>query len=181
MAARSRRGGGSGESKDPVQQTLAGLVKSRRSYRGLTQAVLSTKAGLPRNAVGDFERGNRRVDGEELVKLCIELGVSVDDFLEEFKGELTKSLRPIEQRLREQRAGQTPDRESRTVEPVAEDEYGFPPLPEDPAVLVLAVQVARAGGKDLETTIRTVVRALHRYPADLEEPSGGGTSPGRKR
>lgn len=102
------------------------------------------------------------------------------DYLEDFKGELTKSLRPIEQRLREQRAGQTPDREPRTVEPVAADEYDIP-LPEDPAVLVLAVQVARAGGKDLETTIRTVVRALHRYPADFEEPSGGGTFPGRKR
>jgi transcriptional regulator with XRE-family HTH domain len=179
MAARSRKAGGSDESKDPMRLTIGSLIKGRRNQiRDLTQVALSAKAGLPSNAVGELERGNRRLEGEELVRLCIELDVPVDDFLDDFKVALAKSLGPIEQRLRAQREGRAPDRAPRAGRPVKSDEDDVLTLPEDPTVLVLAVQVARAGGKDLETTIQTVVRALNRHRRD-EEPDG--TPSGRKR
>jgi transcriptional regulator with XRE-family HTH domain len=166
MAARSRRAGAA-ESKDPVRLAVGSLIKSRRSgVRDLTQVALSTKAGLPANAVGDLERGNRSIEGEELVRICIELDVPVLVFLEELRKSLARDLGRIEQRLLEERGKRSPDREPRSAEPI---ELEDPVYPEDPTFLVLAVQVARAGGKGLDTALQSVLRALNRTRRD-EDP-----------
>jgi transcriptional regulator with XRE-family HTH domain len=177
MAARSRRAGAA-ESKDPVRLAVGSLIKSRRNgIRDLTQVALSTKAGLPANAVGDLERGNRSIEGEELVRICIELDVPVLVFLEELRKSLARDLGRIEQRLLEQRGKRSPDREPRTAEPIELEDPDM--YPEDPTFLVLAVQVARAGGKGLDTALQSVVRALNRTRRD-EDPDGS-PPPAKKR
>jgi transcriptional regulator with XRE-family HTH domain len=169
MAARSRRAGAA-ESKDPLRLAIGSLIKSRRSgFRDLTQVALSTKAGLPSNAVGDLERGNRSIEGEELVRICIELDVPVLVFLEELRKSLARDLGRIEQRLLEQRGKRSPEREPRSAEPIEPEDPVM--YPDDPTFLVLAVQVARAGGKGLDTALQSVVRALNRTRRD-EDPDG---------
>jgi transcriptional regulator with XRE-family HTH domain len=157
--------------------TLGSLIKSRRNgFRDLTQIALSTKAGLPPNAVGDLERGNRSIEGEELVRICIALEIPVDSFLGDFKEALAKTLRPIEQRIQQQRGNRMP--EPRPAAPVEPDELDGLTIPDDPTVLVLAVKVARSGNQDVATVIQTMVRALDRHRWS-EGP--GGTPPGKKR
>jgi transcriptional regulator with XRE-family HTH domain len=169
MAARSRRAGAA-ESKDPLRLAIGSVIKTWRSgIRDLTQVALSTKAGLPSNAVGDLERGNRSIEGEELVRICIELDVPVLVFLEELKRSLARDLGRIEQSLLEQRGKRTPDWEPRATEPIELEDPDM--YPEDPTFLVLAVKVARAGGRDLDIALQSVMKAFSRTRRD-PDPEG---------
>lgn len=87
MAAKSNPSEGNGEGKDVLRVGLGLVLRDYRKKRkpGLTQAQLSAQARLPSTAVGDLERGERTIKGEELKSICAVLGVAVKDFMERVK------------------------------------------------------------------------------------------------
>lgn len=51
------------------QSELARRLKETREYLGLSQQYASSATGIPRSAISEIERGNRKVDSLELRKL----------------------------------------------------------------------------------------------------------------
>jgi transcriptional regulator with XRE-family HTH domain len=52
------------------QQSLATRLREVREYLGLSQQYVSSATGIPRAAISEIERGNRKVDSLELRKLA---------------------------------------------------------------------------------------------------------------
>ncbi len=51
------------------QQALARRLREVREYLGLSQQYVTSMTGIPRSAISEIERGNRKVDSLELRKL----------------------------------------------------------------------------------------------------------------
>jgi transcriptional regulator with XRE-family HTH domain len=68
---------------DPELLRLGGRLKTTREYLGLSQQYVAHNTGIPRTAVSDIERGNRRVDSLELKKLARLYSLPVTYFLDE--------------------------------------------------------------------------------------------------
>ena len=51
------------------QQALAKRLKDVREYLNLSQQYVTSMTGIPRSAISEIERGNRKVDSLELRKL----------------------------------------------------------------------------------------------------------------
>lgn len=51
------------------QDALALRLKEVREYLGLSQQYVTSVTGIPRSAISEIERGNRKVDSLELRKL----------------------------------------------------------------------------------------------------------------
>lgn len=84
MAAKSKQSEESGEGRDLLRVGLGeALRECRKEFKpGLTQAELSAQAELPSNAIGDLERGERTIKGDELKSICQVLGVPLRVFME---------------------------------------------------------------------------------------------------
>lgn len=52
------------------QASLANRLREVREYVGLSQQTVSNATGIPRAAISEIERGNRKVDSLELRKLA---------------------------------------------------------------------------------------------------------------
>ncbi len=52
------------------QEELATRLKETREYLGLSQQFVSDHTGIPRSAVSDIERGERKVEALELRRLA---------------------------------------------------------------------------------------------------------------
>jgi len=50
--------------------TLGAKLKEVREYLSLSQQVVATSTGIPRSAISDIERGQRKVDSLELRKFA---------------------------------------------------------------------------------------------------------------
>lgn len=57
-------------SRDPELVRLGERLKRTRDYLGVSQQYVSEGTGIPRTAISDIERGERRVDSLELKKLA---------------------------------------------------------------------------------------------------------------
>lgn len=64
-----------------MTDTIASRLRYAREKRGLKRTVLSELAGLGRNAVAEYETGQRLPGAETVVKLAKVLGVSCDYLL----------------------------------------------------------------------------------------------------
>jgi transcriptional regulator with XRE-family HTH domain len=62
---------------------IGGRLRRARRYLGLSQQQVADRIGIPRTAVGDIERGVRRVDALELARLGLVLHRPISDFLGE--------------------------------------------------------------------------------------------------
>lgn len=62
---------------------LASRLRDTREYLDLSQQFVSEQTGIPRSAISDIERGERRVESLELKRLAQLYGVTVSYFLEE--------------------------------------------------------------------------------------------------
>ncbi|MDW5327191.1 helix-turn-helix transcriptional regulator [Plantactinospora sp. KLBMP9567] len=62
---------------------LGERLKKTREYLGMSQQYVAHNTGIPRTAVSDIERGNRRVDSLELKKLARLYSLPVSYFLDE--------------------------------------------------------------------------------------------------
>ncbi|GCD40397.1 helix-turn-helix domain-containing protein [Streptomyces paromomycinus] len=56
--------------RDPELARLGARLKKIRDYLNMSQQFVSDNTGIPRSAVSDIERGERRVDSLELKKLA---------------------------------------------------------------------------------------------------------------
>lgn len=56
--------------RDPELAQLGERLKKKRDYLNMSQQLVSDRTGIPRSAISDIERGERRVDSLELKKLA---------------------------------------------------------------------------------------------------------------
>ena len=56
--------------RDAELKRLADRLRGTRDYLGMSQQYVSDSTGIPRSAISDIERGERRVDSLELKKLA---------------------------------------------------------------------------------------------------------------
>jgi transcriptional regulator with XRE-family HTH domain len=73
----------SGTSAEQDWQTLGRRLKEVREYLDLSQQVVASRTGIPRSAISDVERGQRKLDSLELRKLARLYGYPVSFFLED--------------------------------------------------------------------------------------------------
>jgi transcriptional regulator with XRE-family HTH domain len=74
---------GRADVEDQEQEALGRRLKQLREYLGLSQQYVTAVTGIPRSAVSEIERGNRKVDSLELRKLAKVYKVSVNRLLGE--------------------------------------------------------------------------------------------------
>lgn len=55
------------------------VVEEKISERGIPIAVLERRLGLKRDALSSSLRGARKLQGVELILLCNELGIGIED------------------------------------------------------------------------------------------------------
>ena len=58
-------------------------IRAKQSERGITTAELSRRTEIPYEALRYSLKGERNITSEEFVSLCIELGMDIDDFIEQ--------------------------------------------------------------------------------------------------
>lgn len=174
MAARSRNREIDAEN-DVLQIALGSVIRSHRKRQPkLSQMGLSIQAGLPANAVGDLERGARAINGKELVRICAQLGVSIEIFMEEVKSAQVKALRPLDEEVRGTPEGRHPEGggsgSSRHI-------LGQAGNPSD--LIFLNVGIARCGG-DLTEMFNSLTQWMKQsapaaaVPPEEEEPREQG-------
>jgi transcriptional regulator with XRE-family HTH domain len=66
---------------DPEWVALGAKLRDVREYLSLSQQVVATSTGIPRSAISDIERGQRKVDSLELRKFARLYGHPVGYFL----------------------------------------------------------------------------------------------------
>lgn len=136
MVARSKRSEESEGGKDLLRVAFGDVLRDyRKSKPKLSQTVLSAQAGLPSNAIGDLERGERTVKAEELKSICKVLEVPVKAFLRKLQSAQLKAL------------GETEE---------SEEVAGFEPALETD-LFYFGVAVMRSGGKPDD-----LVKILHK-------------------
>lgn len=62
--------------------TIVEVISKRVEDRGTTITHLSNKTGISNDLLGRSLNGKRKLKADELVKLCIALDLSLDDFKE---------------------------------------------------------------------------------------------------
>jgi transcriptional regulator with XRE-family HTH domain len=67
------------------------LLRQLRLDRGLTQADLANRLGLPQSFVSKYETGERRLDFVETAAVCVALGVAIEEFASDFAEKLGKT------------------------------------------------------------------------------------------
>jgi transcriptional regulator with XRE-family HTH domain len=94
MAVKSKQSEESGEGKDLLRVAFGEVLREYRKEikPKVRQAVLSARAGLPSNAIGDLERGERMIKSGELKSICKVLGVSVKVFMDKVQRAQLKAL-----------------------------------------------------------------------------------------
>jgi transcriptional regulator with XRE-family HTH domain len=101
----------SGDIKDVLRVGLGlALRECRKEFKPkLTQAELSAQAELPSNAIGDLERGDRAIKGDELKSICKALGIQVNVFMERVKKAQLRAMGEPESSEEPQDAARLPD------------------------------------------------------------------------
>lgn len=141
MAARSRIREIDAET-DVLQIALGSVIRNHRKRQPkLSQMGLSIQAGLPANAVGDLERGARAINGKELVRICAQLGVPIEIFMEEVKSAQVKALRPLDEEIRGASEGRRPEDGGPSSSREIPGQAGNPS-----DLVFLNVGIARSGG-----------------------------------
>lgn len=82
---------GRGSSADDEAQHLAVRLREAREYLNLSQQFVADQTGIPRSAISDIERGERRVDSLELKRLAALYRLPPSHFLGEDDPELADS------------------------------------------------------------------------------------------
>lgn len=76
-----------------AEDLFRAMLRNLRQERGLTQAQLAQRLGLPQSYVSKYETGERRLDFVETVFVCEALGIPVKDFVKAFSTKLAKKGR----------------------------------------------------------------------------------------
>ncbi|MDD2776704.1 MAG: helix-turn-helix transcriptional regulator [Gallionella sp.] len=73
---------------NPDYQIFRSLLIKERELSGLTQVQLAEKLGKPQSYVSKYERGERRVDFAEFVRLADAMRFDVCGFVEKYRAAL---------------------------------------------------------------------------------------------
>lgn len=84
------------------------VIKAWRLWADISQKELARKAGLSESTVGAIERGERRLSDENFVKICIGLGITVEEVFNAGYHVQLQVLHRIEGRLRGGRSEEAP-------------------------------------------------------------------------
>jgi transcriptional regulator with XRE-family HTH domain len=79
--------------------SLGSILRDWRIERDLSQSQLGASAGLSRKIVGTIERGERKLDNQEIVRLCTALGRGVEELILIWSRSSLEDLRRIEREL----------------------------------------------------------------------------------
>lgn len=74
--------------KSRQRKQFLALLKKIRQEKGLRQAELAEKLGVPQSFVSKYEAGDRRLDLLELRQICLILGVSLVTLVQELEKNL---------------------------------------------------------------------------------------------
>jgi transcriptional regulator with XRE-family HTH domain len=70
---------------DPNSKVFRQMLVEARLASGLHQAVLADRLGKPQSFVSKYERGERRLDFPEFIKLADALGLDVIVFVDTYR------------------------------------------------------------------------------------------------
>jgi transcriptional regulator with XRE-family HTH domain len=65
----------------PAQKKLQALLRQIRIDAGLRQVDLARRLGYPQSVVSKYEGGERRLDILELRRVCLAVGISLEEFV----------------------------------------------------------------------------------------------------
>ena len=111
----------------------------RKRKPKLSQTILSAQAGLPSNAIGDLERGERTIKAQELKNICKALEIPIKVFLAEVNNAQLRAL------------GEP--------ETTSSSQLGRSETAQEPDLFYFGVAVARSGG-DLGSMVKTLHRMI---------------------
>jgi transcriptional regulator with XRE-family HTH domain len=69
----------------PQAKVLQALLRDKRRAAGLKQSELAARLNVPQSFVSKYEVGERRLDILELRAVCIALGISLVEFIDELE------------------------------------------------------------------------------------------------
>lgn len=85
VRARKSREGGAGEDGQ-LHQSLAEILKTRRTSRGMTQEQVAEAVGVSRQAVSKWENGTAEPSTSNLLALARLYGVDLNELLRDIHG-----------------------------------------------------------------------------------------------
>ena len=68
-----------------LYSTLGDIIKKHRSQKGLTQAELARKVGLPRTGIANVEAGRQRLYLHTLINIANALGINICSVIDQLK------------------------------------------------------------------------------------------------
>ncbi|MEW6493158.1 MAG: helix-turn-helix transcriptional regulator [Cyanobacteriota bacterium] len=74
-----------------MQITLGQVVRAKRSELGYSQEAFADKVGLHRTYIGSFERGERNLSLQNLVRIANALDLSLSSLLAEAEAALRRT------------------------------------------------------------------------------------------
>lgn len=74
-----------------ASEEFRSLLKELRTKKGLTQAAIADKLGMPQSYVSKIETGERRLDFVETFGLCEAIGVPFSTFVSLYSVRIIKS------------------------------------------------------------------------------------------
>lgn len=73
-----------------LQVNLGQVVRAKRKERGFSQEAFAENVGLHRTYIGSFERGERNVSLQNLVRIADTLGLALSSLLAEAEAASSK-------------------------------------------------------------------------------------------
>jgi transcriptional regulator with XRE-family HTH domain len=73
----------------PEYEYFRTLLVAAREAAGLTQSEVAEKFGCPQSFVAKYERGERRLDIIEFIKICAALGINPQTVLAEVQARVS--------------------------------------------------------------------------------------------
>ena len=71
----------SSSNEESQREILYELLKRTRQNMGIRQVELAKKLGVPQSFISKYESGDRRLDILELRKVCLAMGISLEEFI----------------------------------------------------------------------------------------------------
>lgn len=90
-------------------KSLGIILRDWRIESDLTQEELGEAAGLSRKIVGSIERGARKVDYEEVIRICRALGRHIEELVLHWSRSVLEELRKVEKEMLGSRETRPPD------------------------------------------------------------------------
>jgi transcriptional regulator with XRE-family HTH domain len=72
-------------------EKLQALLKRIRQDKGIRQVELAERLSVPQSFISKYESGDRRLDVLELRQVCMAIGISLQEFIQELENLLDEA------------------------------------------------------------------------------------------